>query len=1360
MLSSMTGCDSLVTLDLTIDNSLTGTDTQNACDSYTWIDGVTYTSSNSSATILLTASGGCDSLVTLDLTIGNSNTGTDTQTACDSYTWVDGNTYTVSNNSATWILTNAAGCDSTVTLDLTITNSNSGTDTQTACGLFTWIDGNTYTASNNSATWILTNASGCDSTVTLDLTITNSNTGTDTQIACGSYTWIDGITYTASNNSATFNIPGGAANGCDSLVALDLTISNSVNGTDTQTACGSYTWIDGNTYTASNNTSTFNIPGGAANGCDSLVTLDLTISNAVNGTDTQIACGSYTWIDGNTYTNSNNTATFNIPGGAANGCDSLVILDLTISNAVNGTDTQTTCGSYTWIDGITYTASNNSATFNIPGGAANGCDSLVALDLTISNSVNGTDTQTACSSYTWIDGNTYTASNNTATFNIPGGAASGCDSLVTLDLTISNAVNGTDTQIACGSYNWIDGNTYTASNNSATFTIVGGAASGCDSLVTLDLTISNAVNGTDTQTACGSYTWIDGNTYSASNNTATFNIPGGAANGCDSLVTLDLTISNAVNGTDTQTACGSYTWIDGNTYTASNNSATFTIAGGAANGCDSLVTLDLTISNAVNGIDTQIACDSYTWIDGNTYTTSNNTATFTIFGGSSSGCDSTVTLDLTINNSNSTVLSETFDSATITGANGPVLYGNGGSDFNASYALSGTFFGWFNVQNGIGDVDIYDINVPGLNPGCTVTASIWMRMSYNAPNVSISLIDDNGIIMDSTNLTLTTSWQQITLTAPVSTNGINYIVHYNSTGGNGLDVIMEDLLITQSCGINAEISQVTDQCFDGNNFIFDGGGSTGSGGISSYTWDYGDATTNGNSVTTNHSYSSAGNYDLNLTVSDGICTDDTTININVIQNPIATSPADVIECNAYILPALSNGNYFSLSNGQGSSYSSGAYFSTNQTLFVYAESGTTPNCIDENSFTITINNSVSGTDTQSSCGSYTWIDGNTYTASNNSATYNIPGGSANGCDSLVTLNLTINNAINSTDIQSACETFTWIDGNTYTSSNNTATFTILGGSASGCDSIVTLNLTIFNNASSTDTQIACDSYTWIDGITYTSDNSTATFLLSTSAGCDSIVTLDLTINVLTGLVAGSDIFECAGNEATLSASGANTYSWNNGIPNGSFIIVNEGITTYTVIGQDINGCSAEQQITITGWVNPSISSLPTNPLCIGDNSGSVEIEINSGTPPFSINWSNGDSSTLIQNLYADTYEVTVIDDNGCQTSSSVNLFDPFDPCYEEPEINIYIPNSFSPDNNEHNQTWFIVAEGISVQNFTLMIFNRWGQLIWESNDIRVGWDGTYKNKNVPDGTYTYKIEYQSSNGEQKESITGHLNLLR
>lgn len=112
---------------------------------------------------------------------------------------------------------------------------------------------------------------------------------------------------------------------------------------------------------------------------------------ATNGTDTRTECNSCTWIDGNTYTTNNNIATYNIVGGAANGCDSLVTLDLTIINSSAETDTRTECNSYTWIDGNNYTASNNSATFNIVGGAANGCDSLVMLDLTIANSTSGTD---------------------------------------------------------------------------------------------------------------------------------------------------------------------------------------------------------------------------------------------------------------------------------------------------------------------------------------------------------------------------------------------------------------------------------------------------------------------------------------------------------------------------------------------------------------------------------------------------------------------------------------------------------------------------------------------------------------------------------------------------------------------------------------------------------------------------------------------------------------------------------------------------------------------------------------------------------------------------------------------------------
>ena len=97
-----------------------------------------------------------------------------------------------------------------------------------------------------------------------------------------------------------------------------------------------------------------------------------------------------------------------------------------------------------------------------------------------------------------------------------------------------------------------------------------------------------------------------------------------------------------------------------------------------------------------------------------------------------------------------------------------------------------------------------------------------------------------------------------------------------------------------------------------------------------------------------------------------------------------------------------------------------------------------------------------------------------------------------------------------TDLIVKCDSYTWIDGNTYTESNNTAMYTL--ANSIGCDSILNLNLIINESSSGTDTQFATDSYTWIDGLTYTESNNTATFTLTNSNNCDSVVTLDLTIN--------------------------------------------------------------------------------------------------------------------------------------------------------------------------------------------------------------------------------------------------------
>ncbi|PHR35207.1 MAG: hypothetical protein COA38_02635 [Fluviicola sp.] len=152
----------------------------------------------SAGTLNLTAIGERDVFV-LKLSQCQPTVATDVQTACNTYDWVDGNTYASSNNTATWTLTNAAGCDSVVTLDLTVTYSTAGTDVQTACNTYDWIDGITYTASNNSATWTLTNATGCDSIVTLDLTInpmpsvnvTQSGSLLTVGQAGANYQWLD-----------------------------------------------------------------------------------------------------------------------------------------------------------------------------------------------------------------------------------------------------------------------------------------------------------------------------------------------------------------------------------------------------------------------------------------------------------------------------------------------------------------------------------------------------------------------------------------------------------------------------------------------------------------------------------------------------------------------------------------------------------------------------------------------------------------------------------------------------------------------------------------------------------------------------------------------------------------------------------------------------------------------------------------------------------------------------------------------------------------------------------------------------------------------------------------------------------------
>jgi len=145
----------------------------------------------------------------------------DIQSACSPYTWIDGNTYVTSDTTSTYVLTNVAGCDSIITLHLNM-NYTIGDTTTTNCDNFTWY-GTTYYASGN-YTHTLKNIAGCDSIVTLHLNINHIASDT-TATACDNFTWRGIQHYSSGNFKDTLqNIAG-----CDSIITLHLTIKVSPN---------------------------------------------------------------------------------------------------------------------------------------------------------------------------------------------------------------------------------------------------------------------------------------------------------------------------------------------------------------------------------------------------------------------------------------------------------------------------------------------------------------------------------------------------------------------------------------------------------------------------------------------------------------------------------------------------------------------------------------------------------------------------------------------------------------------------------------------------------------------------------------------------------------------------------------------------------------------------------------------------------------------------------------------------------------------------------------------------------------------------------------------------------------------------
>jgi len=119
------------------------------------------------------------------------------------------------------------------------------------------------------------------------------------------------------------------------------------------------------------------------------------------------------------------------------------------------------------------------------------------------------------------------------------------------------------------------------------------------------------------------------------------------------------------------------------------------------------------------------------------------------------------------------------------------------------------------------------------------------------------------------------------------------------------------------------------------------------------------------------------------------------------------------------------------------------------------------------------------------------------------------------------------------------------------------------------------------------------------------------------------------------------------------------------------------------------------------------------------------------------------------------YEIMlkVTDSEGCIDSAILTM-------EIVPDIIFYTPNSFTPDDDEHNQSWIFYIEGIDFANFSLEIYNRWGEVIWQTNDAKASWDGYYNGSIVQAGSYVWKASYKALDNDDKKQRTGLINVIR
>mgnify|MGYP003324774296 CR=1 FL=1 len=353
-----------------------------------------------------------------------------------------------------------------------------------------------------------------------------------------------------------------------------------------------------------------------------------------------------------------------------------------------------------------------------------------------------------------------------------------------------------------------------------------------------------------------------------------------------------------------------------------------------------------------------------------------------------------------------------------------------------------------------------------------------------------------------------------------------------------------------------------------------------------------------------------------------------------------------------------------------------------------------------------------------------------------------------GCDYFATLNLTVTPALtNSVDITICASSFPYTWNGLVFSAGGSQT-ALLTSLVTGCDSLVTLNLTVTPNVFSTTEITICENqlpYTW-NGLTFSNEGAQTATLTSMVSGCDSLATLELITQ--STLYSSTDTTVC---------TNALPFDWNGLTFTGSSVQTTS-LTSYS-------GCDSVVTLFVY-TIESSNAAFSVSSNSISESNCAIYFfNETSGPADFIWNYGDGNISVDFEGLYKydlpleQNYMVTLkaISSEGCVDSTSMEIF------YKAPDDGVYyVPNSFTPDSDEYNPVFkAIFADGFYPLNFEVSIYNRWGELVFKSNDIDVGWDGTsgLNSKAMP-GTYTWNIFFTNPITNENTISIGHVNLIK